>query len=115
MKYTVILMLRYNSGWLSLDREQRNHFNAVHIHPIFARYQEKVEIRFFDAEAFSADVSDFAILTCRDLKDYYFLMEELRDTELFSREWVTLKGILIGMEDGYQEFERSIATSQKEA
>lgn len=114
MTYTVILMLHFNPAWLALDRAERNRFNAMHIHPILARYRDRVDVRFFDAEAFSAEVSDFAILSCQDLKDHYFFMEELRDTPLFSQGLATLKGVLMGLEEGHQAFERMSAPPQAE-
>ena len=33
------------------------------------------------------------------------MVEELRDTELFSKELLTIIDIMMGIEDGYKEFE----------
>ncbi len=105
MKYTIVMTIRYNSNWLAKSREERNHFNETHIIPIIKKYSDDVHVRFFDAECFYARGSDFFIFECEDLQKYYYLMEELRDTELFSKELLTIIDIMMGMEDGYKAFE----------
>jgi hypothetical protein len=106
MKYTIVLCLSYLRPWLELSREQRHHFNESVLYPIFGKYQGRVSVRFFDAEAFVGGFSDFAILEAGDLKDYYFLMEELRDTDLFIKEFIAIKNVIVGIENGYRVFER---------
>src|SRR5262245_46997507 len=107
MSYTVFVAVKYSKDWLALPREERNAFNERVLGPIFACYDGRVSMRFFDTEAFSVDASDFILFSCADLKDYYFLMEELRDTALFTKEWLTLVRVYIGIEDGFKEFERA--------
>ena len=109
MKYAVVLSLKYSKDWLVMSRDERNRFNERNVVPILTRYHGKVGARFFDAEAFSAEASDFVLFEFNDPKNYYFLMEELRDSELFTKELLTIKGILMGIEDGYQVFEREAA------
>lgn len=106
MKYAVVMTLKYSATWLAMSREARNQFNQTRLGPIFAKREDKVRLRFFDAEAFRVDLSDFALFEFEDPKDYYYLMEELRDTELFTQEWLTVKDLILGIEDGYQAFER---------
>ncbi|BDU77651.1 darcynin family protein [Mesoterricola sediminis] len=109
MNYAAMMSIKYSSDWLAMPRKDRNRFNEEILAPILARFAGKVSVRFFDAEAFSADVSDFALFEFGDPKDYYFLIEELRDTELYTKEWLSVKGILLGIEDGYQAFETTAA------
>ncbi|BDU74533.1 darcynin family protein [Mesoterricola silvestris] len=108
MKYMVVMTMKFSSAWLAMPREQRNRFNETRLGPILGRYQERVRLRFFDAEAFRADVSDFVLFEFEDPKDYYFLMEELRDTELFTQDWITVKDLFLGIEGGYREFEKEM-------
>jgi hypothetical protein len=39
------------------------------------------------------------------IEDYYFLIEELRDTPLFTVPYLTVDDIIIGLQDGFQRFE----------
>ena len=86
MKYSIIKTIKYNSQWLAKTREERNAFNEKYIIPVIEKYSKDVKVRFFDAECFYVRGSDFFIYDCNDLKKYYFMVEELRDTELFSKE-----------------------------
>jgi hypothetical protein len=106
MKFAVVMSMEYSKDWLAKPREERNHFNQTCIDPIFEKYRDQVRMRFFDAEAFCAEASDFALFEFHDPQDYYFLIEELRDTELFSKGWLEVKGILMGIEEGYRDFEQ---------
>ena len=105
MRYTIVMTIRYNSNWLSLARSERNEFNEKNIFPILNKFSKFVNVKFFDAECFYARGSDFIIFECDDLQKYYFLVEDLRDTELFSKEYLTIIDIMMGLEDGYKEFE----------
>ncbi len=105
MKYLVVMTIRYNIKWLEKTREERNNFNDKYIIPIINKYSNDIKIRFFDAECFYAKGSDFFIFECFDLKKYYFMMEEMRDTELFSKDLLSVVDIMMGIEEGYKEFE----------
>jgi hypothetical protein len=76
------------------------------LNPIFGKYAKSVKVRFFDAEAFVAKFSDFVIFETEDLRQYYFLIEELRDSPLFAKRLAQIEDIFMGIENGYQEFER---------
>lgn len=106
--YTIILMYEFMPKWLRLDLQQRKAFREQYVNPIFKRYIEQVQARFYDSEAFDAEISDFIVFSAVDLKHYYFLMEELRDTPLFSEEYIKIRRVLIGLEDGHMEFEKTI-------
>ncbi|WP_448547459.1 darcynin family protein [Thalassotalea fusca] len=107
MKYTIVVKYNFNTTWLKLSRQARKGFEEQHTQPIFAKYAGKLAISFHDAEAFSADFSDFFIVSTTDLQAYYFLMEELRDSALIADEHVEIKEIFIGVEDGYKDFEQA--------
>lgn len=105
--YTIVLMMTATPTWLSLPRTARADFTTNTIQPLLERYADRIQVRFFDAEAFSARSSDFAIFTTSDLKTYYFLIEELRDTAMFSTPYFIVNEVLIGLENGYQAFEEA--------
>lgn len=105
MRYTVVLSYAFTPAWLSLSRDERNAMEEQYIQPVFAKYADQVAARFFDAEAFHAQHTDFALLETEDLQAYYHLVEELRDTPLISRQYLTFTDIRIGVEGGYRTFE----------
>lgn len=95
-------------AWLTLSRPQREAFFARKATPIFARYAKDVQVRLFDSEAFHAQVSSVMIISCEDLNNYYFFMEALRDTELFSKPYIELKDVIISRENGFGDYEASL-------
>lgn len=110
MKSTIILTYTFTPAWLALPREQRNEMRAAHIVPVFAKYADKVSARFFDAEAFQTAFSDFALLETEDLRAYYCLVEELRDSPLIAQGYLVVNDIFMGIEDGFQHFEAARAS-----
>jgi hypothetical protein len=105
MKYTIVITYTFSNAWLALSRDERNAIETKTIGPIFGKYADRVQARFFDAEAFHTKFSDFMILETQDLRSYYFLMEEMRDSVLLAQGYVVFNDILIGLENGYREFE----------
>lgn len=105
--YTILVLYRATNHWLTLSREERNEFAAKEIFPIIQKFDKKLNVRLFDSEAFHAKTSDFFIVSCNDLKDYYFFMECLRDTDLFAKPYIELNDIIIGIEGGFKAFESS--------
>ena len=105
MKYTILVLYKIQPSFLQLDRSERNKVMEKQVAPIMANFADKLEIRMFDSEAFHATTSDFLIIECADLSDYYFFMERLRDTPLFTKPYIQLNDIIIGLEDGFRQFE----------
>jgi hypothetical protein len=108
MKYTIVVTYSFTSAWLQKTWEERGEYEEKHLRPIFAKYADRVQPRFFDAEAFHADFSDFLLLETQDIKHYYYLIEELRESQLFKDRLVEFKQIMIGIEDGFRDFERDV-------
>jgi hypothetical protein len=107
MKYTIVLAYRYSAEWLQKTREQRQAFNDQYLNPILGKYGKTVNARFFDAEAFTSRFSDFVLFETEDLRQYYFLIEELRDSPLFAQGLARIEDLFMGIEGGYREFEAS--------
>ena len=108
MKYTVFLGYRFEREWFTRSREDRKKFEAEHVTPIFAKYSGELSIRFYSAAAFTTRFTDFVLIEADDLKHYYFLIEELRDSQLLAQGLATITDIFTGIEDGYPQFEREI-------
>lgn len=108
-KYSIIVMMSTRPEWLALTHEERDAFNNKYVNPIFARYAETVKVRLFDAEAFTASCTDFALFETDDLTQYYFLMESLRDTPLFSKPYFDVDEIIVGLEGGFERFEETLS------
>ncbi|MBC2876948.1 MULTISPECIES: darcynin family protein [Streptomyces] len=109
MKYGIVLTYTVTPRWLALSREQRNAMRAAHLEPVFAAYADRVRARFFDAEAFNGRFSDFTVLETDDLGAYYFLVEALRDTPVIAEGYLTFGEVFLGVEDGFEAYERALA------
>ncbi len=103
--YVALVLLRATARWLRLPRVERNAFNDTVLAPVFAQYAGRVAVRHLDMEAFTGRCSDIALLETADPRAFYFLMEELRDTALFTEPYFEVVDILLGLEDGYRAFE----------
>lgn len=77
------------------------------IESVFAAYADRIAACFFDAEAFHARMTDFAVLDTEGLRAYYFLIEELRDSPPISQGCLAFSEIFLGVQDGFQEYERT--------
>ncbi|WP_461092013.1 darcynin family protein [Spirosoma gilvum] len=110
--YTIFIMYRALPAWLQLSRTGRNAIFAAEVAPVLAIYQSQVTTRLFDAEAFHARVSDVLLITCNDLRQYYFLMESLRDTSLFGKPYIDLVDVIVSIEDGFRAFEANQSSDE---
>ena len=105
MKLTAFLLLMASPDWLQLDRTTRRDIAQTSLAAAFP--DESATLRFYDAEAFSARVSDVAVIEADTPQTYYFAMERLRDTPLIANGYFQLKDIIPAYENGFQEFERA--------
>ncbi|WP_369183345.1 darcynin family protein [Streptomyces sp. Y1] len=108
--YVVMLGYSISPQWLALPRTERQRLKAAHLAPLIEKYADRVRARFFDAEAFYTRFSDFALFETDDLTAYYHLVEELRDTPLVGQGYLTFKDVVLGIEDGHEHFERTLAS-----
>ena len=102
-KYTVFILLKALPAWLRLAREERGRIADAAFAAAFS--EGGISFRHFDAEAFNARASDVAMFETDDLRAYYFAIERLRDTPIFTQPYFELVEILPAIEDGYREFE----------
>ncbi|MBX9705668.1 MAG: Darcynin 1 [Gammaproteobacteria bacterium] len=107
--FTLFLLVRANSNWLALTRQQRGKLFADHVmHHL--QNQTKIHMRYFDAEAFHAKISDIIVIETSDLKCYYFWMEALRDSPIFAENYFTLIDVIPSIENGFSQYEENIAS-----
>lgn len=106
-QYTFFVLLRATKEWLSLSRAERNQFVTEHLHPLFAKYTG-VKVRFYDSEAFSTRCSDIAVFETAELQQYYFLMDGLRDSKVFTVPYFEFLEIIPAIEGGFAEYEESL-------
>ncbi|WP_035281420.1 darcynin family protein [Actinokineospora spheciospongiae] len=100
-EYTAFMLITALPAWLRLSRPERA---AVADKTLGAalRGHPRTTARFFDAEAFSARCSDVLLFTTTDLADYYLVVEELRDSPLFTVPYFHLDELVLAVEDGHQ-------------
>jgi hypothetical protein len=109
MRYSILVLYQSTNLWLTLAREERANFFEKGIGPIVEKFAGHLAIRLFDSEAFHANISDFMLIECADFKQYYFFMEHLRDSDLFSKPYIIVKDIVVGVEGGFQMFEQEMS------
>ncbi len=95
--YTYFIQMNATKAWLSLSIEERNRFVSNTLQPIFQKYPH-VNIRLYDAEAFTAHCSDIAIFETEKIEDYAKLMDNLRDSEIFTIPYFEIIDIIPAIE-----------------
>lgn len=103
VRYVAFVLLRALPAWLSLSRAARGEIAASIQSTVFE--SSDVSVRYFDAEAFVARVSDVAMFEFSDMKAYYFMMEKLRDSPMLAHPYFQVEEIIPAIEEGYQAFE----------
>ena len=108
MKYTIVILISTTEKWLRLSRPERNKFTEQVLGPILVKYKESLDVRMFDAESFNARNTDFIVIETTDLNQYYFFWEEIRDSKVYTEPYFIVNEIVVGKEDGFKEFEKTI-------
>lgn len=103
-KYTFFVHMNARKEWLRLSREERHSYFS-HIKDTLLNCYPSVSLRLFDVEAFNAQCSDIAMYETYNIQDYYFLIEELRDSEIYTVPYFDIVGIFPALEDGFKEYE----------
>ena len=109
-KYTFFMHVNATKDWLSLPREARSEFSRDVLGEIYGHYPS-ISVRYYDAEAFSSSCSDIIVYETEIIRDYYFMMDELRDSPLFTVPYIEVVDIIPAIEDGYLEFDEAEAGS----
>jgi hypothetical protein len=105
LTFAAVVRLSFEPAWLALPRGDRRVW-ATRVNDLSVRYP-KVSLAWYDSDALGSGYTDFVICRFSDFASYHFLWEELRDLELFSRPYVRIVDVTLGIERGYEAFERS--------
>lgn len=108
VRYAFFLHLRALPQWLRLPRSERGVLAQQHLLNLVPRYEGRLTLRHFDAEAFSAPCSDVMLVETADPVLHYDLMERLRDSPLITHPYFEVLQIIPTIEDGYQAFEQGL-------
>jgi len=104
-RYAIFILLRATEQWLRLTREARRQLSEEHVGAGLRRFPA-LKLRYFDAEAFSADCSDIMLIETADLQQHYDFIEMLRDSSLVTVPYFEFIKVVLAIEDGFRDYER---------
>ena len=107
MNYAAFMLVTVTPAWLALSRQERENFEEEVLGPTLERHAGKVSVRWFDAEAFSGHCSDVVLFEAEDPHAYYALVEDLRETELFTKPYMEVNEVIFGVEEGFRQLDSS--------
>lgn len=99
---SVFMLVKTNPEWLGLPVEERLKQLARHVEPLLHKHREKVRLRFYDLEFYSARVTDLWLWDAADAHSYELLVEDLRETPFWDRYFAIVE-ILAGVENAYAQ------------
>ncbi len=108
MKYSILLMLKATPKWWVMNKDYRTNMFRQFLYPLLSSYNDHIQFRVFNAEAFNAKVSDFFVVETTDLEQYHDFLKELKATKLFTGEYFELDNIVMGAENGFKEFNQQL-------
>jgi len=97
---TVLMLVKTTTEWLSIPALRRFELFQKQIGPILTKHTERVSLRLYDMEFYSARVTDVWMWEAKDHHDYELVVEELRDTPFWDR-YFDIVEILPGVENMY--------------
>jgi hypothetical protein len=99
-RHTVFMHVRTTVPWLALAPSDRFGWLGQEIVPILQRHP-RVRLRFFDSEAFSAEITDVLMWETDDVMAYQALVEELRETQFWGH-YFEIRTILPAIENAFE-------------
>jgi hypothetical protein len=97
---TVFMLVKTNLEWLQFSIDQRFDMLRKHVEPILHKHHERVRLRFYDVELYTARVTDIWVWDAIDHHSYELLVEDLRETPFWDRYFAIVE-ILPGVENAY--------------
>lgn len=97
---SVFMLVKTNPEWLGFPVGERFKLLAQHVEPILRKHHEKIRLRFYDVEFYSARVTDIWLWDAADPHSYELLVEDLRETPFWDR-YFSIVEILAGVENAY--------------
>lgn len=109
-RFTVFVHLKAEAAWLALSRDERREVMTREWLPILERHKD-VGHQHFDAAAFHGRVSDIEMFATQDLRRFYALFEDFRNSCLIARGYFSIVEILPSLADGYKAYGQDHQTS----
>jgi len=100
-EYTIFMLVKAQPSWLALAPAERFGFSERVLKPLLKKHPA-VRLRYFDAEAYSAEASDVLMWQSRDLGAYQGVVEGLRETPFWDH-YFRIVSIIPAREDAYAE------------
>jgi Darcynin, domain of unknown function len=102
LKHTFFMLVKTTVTWLQISPRERFDFLEKTISPILKKHPS-VQMRFFDAEAFSGRFTDVIMWETVEIQEYQFLVEKLRET-LFWGTYFEVLEIVPAIENSYANY-----------
>jgi Darcynin, domain of unknown function len=97
---TVFMLVKTQPEWLGMNPPERFAQLKTHVEPLLRKYQSKIKLRFYDAEFYSARITDLWVWEAQDHHAYELLVEDLRETPFWDR-YFSIVEILPAVENAY--------------
>jgi DNA-binding winged helix-turn-helix (wHTH) protein len=97
---SVFMLVKTNPEWLGLPVEERFGLLAKQVEPILRKHHEKVRLRSYDVEFYSARITEIWLWDAADAHSYELLVEDLLATPFWDRYFAIVE-ILAGVENAY--------------
>jgi hypothetical protein len=99
-KLTVFMLVKTSPEWLALSIDERFARLREAFEPILRVHADTVTLRFYDAEFYTARVTDLWVWEAADHHAYELVVEALRETAFWDR-WFTIVEIIPAVENAY--------------
>jgi len=95
--YTFFVHMQATHAWLALSHDEREAFAAQELTPLLTQYPD-IALRFYDTEAFTTRCSDIAVFETKTILSFYALMDNIRDSKIFTVPYFEFVDILPAIE-----------------
>jgi len=102
LQQTFFMLVKTTNVWLQMPPKERFEFVDNTIKPILKKHPS-VKMRFFDSEAFSGRFSDVLMWETSEVREYQFIVEQLRET-LFWGTYFDVVEIVPAIENAYADY-----------
>jgi hypothetical protein len=102
LNHVYFMLVKTTNAWLQLSPTERFKFFEITVVPILQKHSS-VKMRFFDSEAFSGHYTDVLMWEASHVKDYQFLVEELRETPFWGMYFEIVE-IVPAIENAYAHY-----------
>ncbi len=107
---TIFMLIKTKPVWLALKPDDRFDFLEKSVKPLLEKYANCVRLRHYDAEFYSARVSDVWVWDVGHRHDYEMVIEGLRETPFWDF-YFDIVEIIPSVENAYaQNYGRPVIT-----